>query len=67
MVMVGVKAFSMVTEAFFLKIMCSHVVRLWPRPLQPHPLQPRLWNLMKASGTSEDLQHVFCLFTLTSR
>lgn len=62
MVMVGVKAFSMVTEAFFLKIMCSHVVRLWPRPLQP-----RLWNLMKASGTSEDLQHVFCLLTLTSR
>lgn len=34
MVMVGVKAFSVVTEAFSLKIMSSHVVRLWPRPHQ---------------------------------
>lgn len=33
MAMVGVRARSVVWEAFSLKVMSSHVTRLWPRPL----------------------------------
>lgn len=42
--MAGVKAFSVVTEAFSLEVLSSGVVRWWPRPrqlvLQAPPPQP---------------------------